>query len=82
MGSSASFTVEVAEDEFGLLEEPADGVPDQRFDDVGADTWVVAGRAALVGAPVTGAGVAANGACGVPKFRSTRFTRLLGSTRE
>jgi hypothetical protein len=46
-----TFTVEVAEDEFGLLEEPADVVPDQRFDDVGADTWVVAGRAALVGAP-------------------------------
>ena len=46
-----TFTVEVAEDEFGLLEEPADVVPDQRFDDVSTDTWVVAGRAALVGAP-------------------------------
>jgi hypothetical protein len=32
-----AFLVEVAEDEFGLFEEAADVVPDQRFDDVGAN---------------------------------------------
>ena len=37
----------MAEDEVGLLEEAANVVPDQRFDDVGADTWIVAGRAAF-----------------------------------
>jgi hypothetical protein len=46
-----AFKVKMAEDEVGLLEEAANVVPDQRFDDVGADTWVVAGRAAFFVSP-------------------------------
>jgi hypothetical protein len=42
-----AFKVKMAEDEVGLLGEAANVIPDKRFDDVGADTWVVAGRAAF-----------------------------------
>ena len=41
-----AFMVEVAEGDFGHLEK-ADVVPGQRFDDVCADAWVIAGRAEL-----------------------------------
>ncbi len=47
-----AFMVEVAEDDFGQLEEAADVVPGQRFDDVCADAWVTAGRAELVARPL------------------------------
>jgi hypothetical protein len=36
------FFVEVAQDEFGAFEEPANVVPDEWLDDVGANARVVA----------------------------------------